>query len=286
MSIEKPNSNCTFLEFSQWWFNEVKVPILIAKGVVRKTIDDYWTSIRHAAKYFEDEHPRMKMKSITENTLKDMIEYLLQYGSERTAEKVYDIVFEMRNDFCRHYDIEVRSIRREAFYRSKKVVDSSKKLLTPADCKAIAEAAIAKYPTGTPVNRLGYAVVVLAYSQFESAEELLGLKWSDINLEDNVLTVSRKAIQQPLYGGGYMMEIKPLKTPRTFKFSEKVANAFAELYKITGNCEYVMTTSEGKIMSANAFGKMYRGSVKRAGINKDEYESISAGTFCRIKVEE
>lgn len=272
--------NWNFKEYAIWWFKNIKEEELKAKGAMPKTISTYFASLKHAVGVIG----HIPMKELCKTDMKKMIQSLSDRFSARSIEKIYDISMNVHNDYCSRYNI-IPMLRISDFQTNKdanKTFSRSKRELTFKECERIAEAAIEKYPTGTPINRLGYAIVVLAYGDFQNAEELLGLKWSDIDMYENTITIQRKAIEQPLSGGGYEMMLKALPEPRVVKFSEKVKDALIELYKITGNCEFVMTTEKNKIMLANAFGKLYRGAFKRAGYNREDYVNASIGTFCRI----
>lgn len=268
----------SFAEYAKWWFEEIKKRDLIAKGRKFKTIKQYETDLCDSVRILGSKPIRL----IEFLDMQMLVNILAEYHEPRYVEKRYDIAMSVYDDYCDRFDLG--GMRRiENFGNKCQKTRLDMKTLNYEDCKIIADAAIAKYSTGTQKNRLGYAIVVLAYGDFYCAEELLGLEWADVDMYNNTINVRHKAVEQRREGGGYDMEIKKSDAPRIMKFSEKVKDALIELYKITGNQKYVMTTSEGNIMLANALRKLYNGALSRAGYNSKDYISTTIGTFCRIR---
>ena len=137
------------------------------------------------------------------------------------------------------------------------------------------------YKTDKKVYRMGESVIIILYTGIRIGE-LLALEWTDIDFINNTISITKDAALVANEEGKYDMVIQ--KTPKTKKsnrvipMTDKAKEAFLQIKQITGNCQYVMTTSNGSIIRPYNLDKMFAKVLRNTGII-DEGESYGVHTL-------
>ena len=102
--------------------------------------------------------------------------------------------------------------------------------------------------------------------------ELLGLKWTDIDLEHNAVKVQRAISQQ----NGKVVEA-PLKTKnayRTLPLSADAIDVLMQQRRKTGNSEWIFPSPTGGPMSPDSVLHMLHRVLKRAGLPRIRFHDL------------
>ncbi|MGN0115136.1 MAG: tyrosine-type recombinase/integrase [Acutalibacteraceae bacterium] len=150
----------------------------------------------------------------------------------------------------------------------------------------IEKEAIRRHGNGTYVYRLGYAIVALMYTGLRISE-LLALKWSDIDFDNNTLTVSKNAVQVKTYADDGSTSYKLItqnstKTRsgyRVIPMTKKAREAFEAIQVLNGANEYAISTKNNKQVSPRNFNRMFHSILMQTGIAKMEQDCCGVHTL-------
>ena len=141
------------------------------------------------------------------------------------------------------------------------------------EIEKICNACIAKYGNGSPVYRLGHAVIVLMYTGLRKGE-LLALEWENIDFNEKKLTVKQNAVMVRNRAKDAETKFihlvqdsgKTDSSCRIIPLNKKAIAALEEIKKINGDFKYVMATKSGKIMNPRNLSRMFETALERCNI--------------------
>ena len=158
---------------------------------------------------------------------------------------------------------------------SKLIVNYSKEIIFFNDeqVEAICRESVFKYSNGKMMYRLGHSIIVLIYTGMRIAE-LLGLKWGDIDFQNKTISISRSVVQvkdrsdnaPKIYKMLEQNSTKTNSSDRIIPIGQKALEALNELHKVNPNSEYVMCTSNNKIINPRNVNRMLENILIRCGI--------------------
>jgi integrase len=235
--------NRTFRQFSEEWLRVAVKPKIKPTSYDRKII----TLENQVYKYIGG----VRIDKLTHSQIQNMINDLSESGlSYSTVKKAYEAV----SGCMRYYRIKTLTSYNPCegitLPELKKRESSDIKFFTPEERKSIVEEATRKYETGVSVYRLGWAFVLLLYSGMRVGE-LCALTWSDIDFERKTINICKNAIEiREVDENGkahYVLKTqnstKTRSGTRIIPMTEKAYNALSELQNITGDCEYIISSS-------------------------------------------
>src|SRR5699024_834434 len=114
--------------------------------------------------------------------------------------------------------------------------------------------------------------------------ELLGLKWSDVNFENNTISVSRSLYYVP-DEGIVTHEPKTLHSIRSISISDEVLNRLREYQTcqkekmlLTGNhlsdSHFIISPSAGSPLNPNTVHKLFLYDIKKAGLKRIRFHDL------------
>lgn len=156
---------------------------------------------------------------------------------------------------------------------------------TSEEAQQIAEAALKKYPCGTPHYPLGGAIVLVLNTGLRLGE-LVALEWDrDIDLENRVLTVRNNVVKvRDRKEGAKKKFVEKVQSTtkseagqnREIPLNESAIVALNALREYTGSSKYVLATRDGNRKSARDIDKLMRRVVLRAGLPQEKVYGIHA----------
>lgn len=143
------------------------------------------------------------------------------------------------------------------------------------EIKLIKENALTKFPhSDAYIFRYGYAIILLLYTGLRCGE-LLGLKWEDVDYENNSIKVRRNLKQvvnrDEDVDQKYVVIEQSTKTKsgiRSVPLSNMAKEALAYYEKIRTDSPYVLSSKKSKPVSARNLDRAFRNILTRAGITK------------------
>lgn len=285
----------TFKEFAEFWVHNILKPTVKQTSYARK-VD---TLNNQVYPYIES----VRVNQITHSDIQFMVNDLSDKGlSYSTVKKAYEAV----GGCLRYYRIKNGT----AFNPCEGIVmpqnikksGSDIKYFVEEERKKICDRAMAVYPTGTPVYRLGGAFILLMYTGMRVGE-LCALTWDDIDFEERTINVSKTAVEMTVIepdGSKHRPVViqentKTVNGIRTIPMSERAYNALLDIRKVTGNEEYLMTSSNHKHIRPTRMNETFNGLLETAGVKgKDEsygvhtlrhtFASMLFDKGCEVKV--
>lgn len=134
--------------------------------------------------------------------------------------------------------------------------------------------AVRQYSNGATVYRLGHAIIILMYTGLRIGE-LLALKWEDIDLDKKTIVVNKNAVVAKISdntGTHYKLtNQKSTKTKsgnRILPMTEVARKSLAEIFKINGDKEFVISSKNGKQISPRNINRMFHSILKQTGITE------------------
>ena len=151
----------------------------------------------------------------------------------------------------------------------------ARRFLTQDECEKLCAESIATYPNGKQIYRLGHSVILMLYTGMRLAE-LLGLRWASIDFENKTVRIDRTAVyvinrdkksdNEPKHKLIVQNSAKTDSSVRVVQLNQKAIAALKAIQEFNGGFEYVMSNSNGKIMSPRNFDRMLRNIMERCGI--------------------
>ena len=272
-----PN-DVAFKEFAEYWVHNILKPTVKPTSYARK-VD---TLKNQVYPYLES----VRVNQITHSDIQFMVNDLSKKGfSYSTVKKAYEAV----GGCLRYYRIK----NRVAFNpcegivmpQSIKKLESDIKYFAEEERKKICDRAMQTYPTGTPIYRLGSAFVLLMYTGMR-AGELCALRWDDIDFNDRTINVSKTAVEMTVTepDGTSHRPLVIQENTKTFNgiriipMSQKAYEALMEMKKVTGNEEYVMTSSNHNHIRPSRIDTTFNQLLNAAGLKKED-ESYGVHTL-------
>lgn len=130
------------------------------------------------------------------------------------------------------------------------------KILSAEEQERFIREAKRKYRNGKNIYRLGYAFILVLNTGIRLGE-LLAIRWDKIDFERRIMTVNSsckmvKNRNKKDESKNYVMNEGSTKSKsgnRKIPLNDDALDALYEMKKVTGNFNYVMTTSKGKIIT-------------------------------------
>ncbi|MBS1419504.1 MAG: site-specific integrase [Oscillospiraceae bacterium] len=274
--------------------------VYVQKSTVQSYMDDWLFNVKSnelKPKSFDrleqtlvlDVYPQIgqiQLQALTPGDVQKMVNNLRDNGrSYSTIKKAYDAV-----NGCFSKGVQQKTV---VFNPASGVTVPSKKqftqkdipFYTEAEAKILTKQAMSYWGNGKRRYPLGAFVPLLINTGLRLGE-LLALKWDrDIDLVDRTLTVranmaivrdrSKKADKKYKY-----IEQDSVKTDagqdRSIPLNDEAYNAILDLQKKTGNCSFVMTTSNGTLVKPRQLDQMFRRIAVAAGIKEEKVYGVHA----------
>lgn len=147
------------------------------------------------------------------------------------------------------------------------------RFFTEEELKNILEVANAKYPSGTPIYRLGCIIQFLAYTGMRIGEAL-ALTWNDIDFDSNKIYINKNLvtiIDRESSNSRKMVVQNTLKTSssnRVIPMSRNAKTALKSLKSANSQNELVFRTSNGTALDIRNLDRMFHKIQERAGIKE------------------
>jgi len=140
----------------------------------------------------------------------------------------------------------------------------------------ICKTAISTYDSGKYIFRLGWTIPLL-FNAGIRVSELLGLTWSDIDIINKTMTISKtvvfvndRDINTKTKTKRLVQEsTKTKSSARIIPLNKKAMESIEKLREITGAFEYLCTTSNGKGIDPSSIDRMFKLILKKSGIEKN-----------------
>lgn len=225
------------------WYDEYIKPLNIRTG----TKEEYDRLSKLAIESFKDK----KMSAVTPD---DVYKYLLQRVSQKLADST------IKKDF-----FVLNQLFKKAYF--KRII-----VANPCDFVEIPKGAgIVRSPrvggkseiieflkvAQEDKNPITYPAILLLFSTGMRRSELLGLQWSDINFDDQIISVKR-ALRVSKEDGVKATGTKTAAGTRDIAVGEKVIMELLKLKKERYNPPYVFTTTSGTPFHPRNFSKIYQ----------------------------
>ena len=224
----------------------------------------------------------IQLQAIKPKDVQTMINNLRESGkSHSTIKKAYEAV-----NAC----FKLGVIQKTVSYNpavgvtipSRKVLPSKKiQFYTKDEAAALTKQAMSCWGNGKRRYPLG-AFVPLLLNTGLRASELLALKWeSDVDLKGKTLTIHNNVVfvrDRTKEKGYKLLEQDSVKTDagqdRTIPLNDDAVAALLDIYQITGDNQYVMTTSEKTIVKPRQLDQMFRRIAVAAGMPEEKIYGV------------
>lgn len=235
----------TFRQFADEWVNVILKPRVKPLSYQRKI-----STLEHQVYQHIGNVP---IDKLTHTHIQKMVNDLSKSGlSYSTVKKAYEAV----SGCMRYYRIKTSTSFNPCegitLPENKRKDDSDIEFFSEEERKQIFYEATRKHSNGKYVYRLGWAYVFLLYSGLRVGE-LCALTWEDVDFSARTITVNKTAIEvseRDASGKTHSIlttqhSTKTKNGVRIIPMTEKAFFALAELQKITGDYEYIITSSKG-----------------------------------------
>ena len=216
----------------------------------------------------------IQIAGITPNDVQAMINKLKEDGySYSSIKKVYDAV-----NACFKLGIVKGEVAKNpcvgvVLPKNKKKQVSDIRFFDDAEMELIYAESAAKYGNGKPVYRLGQSIILLLNTGIRMGE-LLALKWTSVAFDKRTIRIDESMVMiknrdedaATKWVLHHQDSTKTNSSSRTVPLNQKAISALEELYKITGEYEYVMSTGKNTVMSPRNLDRMFRNILTRCRI--------------------
>ena len=264
ISVEKR----TFQEFSQEWLEVILKPKLKPTSYERKvcTLENQVYKRIGAISMDKLNH------SIIQKMVNDISESGLSYSTVKKA-------FEAVSACMRYYRIKTSTAFNPcegiSLPELKRRDISDIRFFTEQERKRIVDEATRTFSNGVPVYRMGWAYVLLLYSGLRVGE-LCALTWNDISFEEKTIRVYKNAIEysERDEDGTSRSVLKTQNSTKTrsgmrvIPMTQKAFTALVELKTITGECEYIITSSNGQRIRPSRLGQTFSLILSAIGMDR------------------
>lgn len=242
---------------------------------------------------------RIPIDKLTHTQIQKMVNDLNESGlSYSTIKKAYEAVSACH----RYYRIQTSSAfnpcEEITLPEAKRKSESDFDFFKDDERKQIFEEATRKYSNGKNVYRLGWVFVLLLYSGLRVGE-LCALTWSDIDFVEKTISITKNAVEiTERDGKGKNRSVlttqnstKTKSGTRIIPMTAKAYTALCEIKKITGEYEYLVTSSNGKRIRPTRLDRMFHQilaaiNLKKVGVHslRHTFASMLFNNGCEIKV--
>lgn len=260
-------STVLFGEFAEHWLNDIeKINLRPASYKTKKETYKY---------LIEETFKNKRITSITYSEIQNFVNELAINGVAKTSiEKAYQFLNGCIKHFIIQYDIVFKNpcenVKIPKNAKAKKSEDL--KFYNEKQVEKICTEAIRKHSTGSYCYRLGWSIVLLIYTGMRR-EELLALKWEDIDFKEANINIDKTTI----WIDNQIIDQNVTKTDnskRIIPISSKAKEALLSLKEITGNFEYIMSTEKGTRVNPRNLDRMFRNICSAIGLEKNGVHSL------------
>lgn len=226
----------------------------------------------------------MQLQSLGNKDVQGMINELREAGfGYSTIKKAYDAV-----NACFKLGVIQKTV---AVNPAVGVTIPSRKLFaqkqipfyTQGEAAALTKQAMSTWSNGKRRYPLGAFVPLLLNTGLRMSE-LLALKWErDIDFENKTLTVHNNVVfvrDREKDKGYKILEQDSVKTEagqdRTIPLNDDAYTALLDIHQVTGEKEYVMTTSAGTLVKPRQLDQMFRRIATASGLPEDKIYGVHA----------
>lgn len=281
----------TFQQFSEEWLKVVLKPKLKPTSYERKVV----TLENQVYHYIGG----VRIDKLTHTHIQQMINDISDTGlSYSTVKKAYEAV----SACMRYYRIKTSTSFNPcegiALPELKRKELSEIKFFTPEERKRVVEEATRRYDNGISVYRLGWAYVLLLYSGMRVGE-LCALTWNDVDLINKTITIHKNAVEYSERDekGKSRSVLKTQNSTKTrsgmriIPMTQKAVCALSELRKVTGEYEYIITSSNGKRIRPSRLGQTFSLILSAVGMDRvglhtlrHTFATMLFSNGCEVKV--
>lgn len=286
-----PESETTFQEFADEWVNTILKPKVKPLSFERKV-----STLEHQV------YPRIggvSINKLTHAQIQKMVNDISESGlSYSSVKKAYEAV----TGCLRYYRITTSTAFNPCegitLPETKKKSDSDIDFFTEEERKKIFFEATRKYGNGKAVYRLGWVFVLMLYSGLRVGE-LCALTWKDIDFSERTININKNAIQiteRDEKGNKHLVlktqnSTKTRSGTRIIPMTEKAFISLSELQKVTGEYEYIVTSSNGVRIRPNRLDRTFHEilaavNLKKVGVHtlRHTFATMLFKNGCEVKV--
>ena len=281
----------TFRQFADEWVNVIVKSKVKALSYQRKV-----STLEHQV------YPHIgniQVSKLTHARIQKMVNDLNESGlSYSTIKKAYEAVCGCLRYYRRQTATSFNPCEDIALPEAKRKDNADISFFTTEERKRIVEEATRKYESGKSVYRIGGAFVLLLYSGLR-AGELCALTWEDIDFSARTINVRKNAVEVREKGNDGKMH-SVLKTQdstktrsgtRIIPMTEKAFLALSELQKITGEYEYIITSSKGERIRPSRLDRTFHLMLDEIGLQhvgvhtlRHTFATMLFHNGCEVKV--
>lgn len=283
--------NKTFKQFADEWVDKIVKPTVKPLTYQRKVT----TLEKQVYPYVGD----VSIDKLSHTQIQNMVNALSEKGlSYSSVKKAYEAV----SGCMRYYRIKTTT-----FYNpcegitlptSTKREISKVSFFTESERKRIVEVATQKFEQGKGGYRLGWAFVLLLYSGMRVGE-MCALTWKDIDFSERTIRINKTAVELRENGKNEkctstLITQNSTKTQsgiRTIPMTQKAFDALSELRKITGEYEYIITSSNGERIRPTRLNRTFHkilteANLKKVGVHtlRHTFATMLFSNGCEVKV--
>ena len=283
--------NKTFKQFADEWTEKIIKPSVKPLSYNRKVT----TLEQQVYPYIGN----VSIDKLSHTQIQNMVNALYKKGlSYSTVKKAYEAV----SGCMRYYRIKTKTFHNPCegitLPTSTKKEISSISFFTEEERKRIVEVATQKYEQGKSGYRLGWAFVLLLYSGMRVGE-MCALTWDDIDFYEKTIRINKTAVELREKGKdekctSTLVTQNGTKTQsgiRTIPMTQKAFDALSELQKITGHCEYIISSSNGERIRPSRLDRTFRKILEAANLEKvgvhtlrHTFATMLFNNGCEVKV--
>lgn len=281
----------TFREFADEWVNVILKPKVKPLSYQRKVSTLENQVYKHIG--------NIPISKLTHSKIQKMINDLNESGlSYSTIKKAYEAV----SGCMRYYRIQTSTSFNPCeditLPEANRKEDSDIEFFTKEERIRIVEEATRAYQDGKHVYRLGWMFVLMLYSGMRVGE-VCALTWDDVDFSARTINVRKNAVEvreKDKAGESHSVLITQNSTKtrsgtRIIPMTEKAYLALSELQKITGDCEYIISSSKGKRIRPSRIDRSFHLildaiGLKRVGVHtlRHTFATMLFHNGCEVKV--
>lgn len=281
----------TFREFADEWVNVILKPKVKPLSYQRKVSTLENQVYPHIGS--------IPISKLTHSKIQKMINDLNESGlSYSTIKKAYEAV----SGCMRYYRIQTSTSFNPCeditLPEANRKEDSDIEFFTKEERIKIVEEATRTYQDGKHVYRLGWMFVLMLYSGMRVGE-VCALAWDDVDFFARTINVRKNAVEvreKDKDGESHSVLITQNSTKtrsgtRIIPMTEKAYLALSELQKITGDCEYIISSSKGKRIRPSRIDRSFHLIIdaiglKRVGVHtlRHTFATMLFHNGCEVKV--
>ena len=281
----------TFREFADEWVNVILKPKVKPLSYQRKVSTLENQVYPHIG--------NISINKLTHSKIQKMVNDLNESGlSYSTIKKAYEAV----SGCMRYYRIETSTSFNPCeditLPEANRKEDSDIEFFTKEERIRIVEEATRTYQDGKHVYRLGWMFVLMLYSGMRVGE-VCALTWDDVDFSARTINVRKNAVEvrEKDENGEVHYVLKTQNSTKTrsgtriIPMTEKAYLALSELQKITGDCEYIISSSKGKRIRPSRIDRSFHLildaiGLKRVGVHtlRHTFATMLFHNGCEVKV--